>query len=136
MMLLMECWWCFFFCMHGVLVVLVCRAKRLILDILGPKSCSFDQMVALWSSSKIVIYTCSEWKNHQTYGFGADWITHVEVRRTFPFMARHQTSLYSHGDAVTVNSIQFYLYSIYYNANCLEALYRDPEHHRQANIIN
>ena len=39
------------------------------IDIIRPKSYSYDQMVALWSSSKIVIYTCSGWKTHHTYRF-------------------------------------------------------------------
>ena len=45
--------------------LLIWRSMNYIPDILWPKSYFFDQMVALWRSSKIVIYTCSEWKNNQ-----------------------------------------------------------------------
>ena len=41
-----------------------------------------------------------------------------------------------HRAQIQFSSIQLYLYSVYYNSNCLQVLYRDPDHDLQANIIN
>ena len=46
------------------------------------------------------------------------------------------TNMLHHTSNIQFSSIQLYLYSIYYNTNCLEALFRDPEADPPANTIN
>ena len=64
---------------------------------------------------------------------------HADPKTVVPKLHRHMdfpTCGNNTLDSIQFNSIQFYLYSFYYNTNCLYALYRDPEHDPRANIIN